>query len=363
MRLTFRVRYRTSFGQSLLLTGDHDMLGNGDIAKAIPLQYLDEQFWQFTIYMPKAAVPDAVITYNYVLRNSDGSLIFDWGTDKKLNPAAFAKEELLVIDSWNYAGAFENAFYTEPFKNVLLKHGKGINASAADRNVGVTHTFKVKAPLLGPNQTLCLLGSAAALQNWNTTTPVTLRQNADDDFLSIPVDLSQAGFPLEYKYGVWDIESKTFVRFEDGPNRILSEKAAPHKHSIVNDGFAALPCTSWKGAGVAIPVFSLRSDSSFGVGEFADLKLVADWCVRAGLKLIQILPINDTITTGTWVDSYPYAAISAFALHPLYLNLGQVVTGQNKRLLEELEVERKRLNSLEAVDYEAVLNAKLKFLK
>jgi 4-alpha-glucanotransferase len=72
---------------------------------------------------------------------------------------------------------------------------------------------------------------------------------------------------------------------------------------------------------VAIPVFSLRSEKSFGVGEFLDLPLLADWARRAGLKLIQILPVNDTSATHTWMDSYPYAAISAFALHPLYLNL------------------------------------------
>src|SRR5262249_41667080 len=109
--------------------------------------------------------------------------------------------------------------------------------------------------------------------------------------------------------------------------------------------------------------FSLLSENSFGVGEFADLKLMSDWCKQAGLKLIQILPINDTITTHTWADSYPYAAISAFALHPLYLNLAEVASGQNKHLLKNLEGERKRLNSLEAVDYEAVLNTKLDFLK
>ncbi|MEI9807671.1 MAG: 4-alpha-glucanotransferase [Bacteroidota bacterium] len=62
------------------------------------------------------------------------------------------------------------------------------------------------------------------------------------------------------------------------------------------------------------PVFSLRSKNSFGVGEFADLKLLVDWAKETGLKLIQILPVNDTTATNTWIDSYPYAAISAFAL-------------------------------------------------
>jgi 4-alpha-glucanotransferase len=299
------------------------------------------------------------MTYNYVLRNPDGSLIYDWGADKKINPASFGKEEVLVIDAWNYAGALESAFYTEPFKKVLLKHDTEHVTPTTPR----THTFKVKTPLLAPNQTLCILGSGSVLRNWDTARPPLLHKNSDDDYFAVHLDLSGEKFPVEYKYGVYDLEGGRFIRFEDGPNRILSDSIATSKHTIVNDGFAVLPSTTWKGTGVAIPVFSLRSEKSFGVGEFADLKHLADWCKQAGLKLIQILPINDTIATYTWTDSYPYAAISAFALHPLYLNLAQVASAQNSRLLETLEHERKRLNSLEAVDYQAVLNSKLDFLK
>src|SRR6267142_5084430 len=163
MRLTFRVRYHTNFGQSLLLTGDHELFGNGDIAKAIPLLYVDEQFWEATIVIPNATVPDATLTYNYVLRNPDGSLVYDWAKDKSINPASFEKAELLVIDSWNHAGAFENAFYTEPFKKVLLKrdnsHVTPTFLPTAEQTPVCTHTFKVKAPLLTSNQTLCILGS------------------------------------------------------------------------------------------------------------------------------------------------------------------------------------------------------------
>lgn len=61
-----------------------------------------------------------------------------------------------------------------------------------------------------------------------------------------------------------------------------------------------------KGAGVSIPVFALRSESGFGVGEFNDIKLLSDWASVSGLKLIQILPVNDTSVRGDWRDSYPY---------------------------------------------------------
>jgi hypothetical protein len=62
----------------------------------------------------------------------------------------------------------------------------------------------------------------------------------------------------------------------------------------------------WRGAGVAVPVFSIRSDEDLGVGEFLDLKLLVDWAVNSGFHLVQLLPINDTSVHGMWWDSYPY---------------------------------------------------------
>ncbi len=114
---------------------------------------------------------------------------------------------------------------------------------------------------------------------------------------------------------------------------------------------------------MAIPVFSLRSEQSFGVGEFHDLKRLADWCRQTGLKLIQILPVNDTVATHTQLDSYPYAAISAFALHPIYLHLEDVAGEATRHLLAPLAAKKQALNALPALDYEAALAAKLEFVK
>ena len=83
----------------------------------------------------------------------------------------------------------------------------------------------------------------------------------------------------------------------------------------------------YKAAGVAIPVFSLRSENGFGVGEFTDIKKLADWAHKTHLSIIQILPINDTTANYTWTDSYPYAAISVYALHPQYLSLEKIQFG------------------------------------
>jgi len=116
-------------------------------------------------------------------------------------------------------------------------------------------------------------------------------------------------------------------------------------------------------AGVAVPVFSLRSEDSCGIGEFLDLKKLADWCVMTGLKLIQILPINDTTTDGGWSDSYPYKSISTKALHPIYLNLEKVGVLKDEADRQRFKELKKELNTKEFVDYPAVFETKMWYLK
>ncbi|CCK20792.1 4-alpha-glucanotransferase (amylomaltase) [Lactococcus raffinolactis 4877] len=115
--------------------------------------------------------------------------------------------------------------------------------------------------------------------------------------------------------------------------------------------------------GVAIPVFSLRSEQSVGVGDFSDLISFADFVAKSGMDLIQILPINDTTTFMDWRDSYPYRAISVFALHPIYLDMSvfrEVLTDSEKA---DFDAQQKSLNGLETVDYEAVFTAKWHYIK
>ena len=354
MNLTFRIRFATQTGQSLWLAGGKPLPGR------LPLQFLDPESWQIKIPLATGA-EKTPLNYSYVLRDARGAQTTDWGRDRVLVPAGFHCKELLVIDSWNNAGFFENAFYTEPFKKVLLAGNFTEVKTSAPAEP--THTFRVKSPLLAQGQTVCLLGEGATLGHWNTQSPILLGRRPDEDYFSVQLDLRGQTFPFAYKYGIFDVAKQTFVRYEDGADRILKDEIAPDKHTVVHDGFVVLPPHYWRGAGVAVPVFSLRSENSFGVGEFADLKLLADWGKKVGLKLIQLLPVNDTSATHSWKDSYPYAAISAFALHPIYLNLAAVANAKNKKLLQALEPERQRLNALETVDYEAVMSAKLGFLK
>jgi 4-alpha-glucanotransferase len=361
MKLTIRLRYRTRFGQALFLCGDHKWFGGGQPEHALPLRYVNDEFWEAALDLPDAGRPKTPVSYYFLLRNPDGSVAEDFGADRALDLARLGGGRTVVIDSWNDLGAVENVFFTEPFKNVLLRTEK--EAVSGERPGSATHWFNVKAPLLPKGQTLCLLGSASILGGWNKAAPVLLRRCPEKGCFSVQLDCGQEPFPIAYKYGVYDTERNAVVAYEEGGNRALTEAAPPGGQVIVNDGFARLPWTPWRGAGVAIPVFSLRSERSFGVGEFLDLPLLADWARRAGLKLIQILPVNDTSATHTAMDSYPYAAISAFALHPLYLNLDRLAGTGNQLLPEDLARRRQQLNGLDTVDYEAVMTAKLAFVR
>ncbi len=354
--ITFLLRYGTTYGQQIFITGNHPSLGNGDIPQAPVMTYINEQYWSFTITVEA----NTSFTYNYILRNNDGSESFDWGSDKHIDTAQYSGN-ITIVDSWNHAGYFENAFYTEPFQEILLKR-KSLTVKQ-NKPKQITHEFRVKAPLLNEHETICLVGEGTSLQQWNTAQPILLHKKAGEAFYAVSLDLSNAPLPISYKYGVYNVAEKQFVRFEDGNNRIVWEAAAQGKQVIVNDGFAVLPTTQWKGAGVAIPVFSLRSEKSFGVGEFTDMKLLVDWAKSVGLKLVQILPINDTTANKIYTDSYPYSAISAFALHPIYLNVTQVADKANQSIVAAYAEQQQALNSLQQMDYVATIDTKWEIIK
>lgn len=353
MMLNFYIRFSTKFGQSLFLSGSHTQLGNDDIAKAIPLQYFNEDFWHAAVELPGDVFTALTIEYRYVLREADGNEIIEWGNDRLIDFSKLSARELSLVDTWNHAGEVENAFYTKPFQEVLLKHTAAVKPKLSKTH---THEFKIKAPLLEADEVLCIAGSGKALQDWDTAKPGLLAK--EGNWWTIKLNLSNDNFPVAYKYGRYNVSSNKFVRFEAGKNRTLPGNTGKGRQAIIHDGFAAMPYPSWKGAGVAIPVFSLRTHKSFGAGEFTDIKLLVDWAKTCGLKLIQLLPINDTTATHTWVDSYPYAAISAFALHPLYLNLEKTAGSKNAAVVNALEQKRQQLNALPDVDYEAVVEQK-----
>ncbi len=353
MKIQFYLRFHTRFGESIFVKGNIDALGNNDPEKSFPLQYVSNEFWQGSFEVDDEHTDD--IQYSYLFTEQDGTKINEWGNDRIINISKPGTEEIQLFDTWNHAGEYENAFYSSPFQHTLLRHHKSVLKGKTPATF--THIFKVKAPLLKKDEALAIIGSAKVLKNWSVDLPIQM--SVEGNWWTCKLNLPKESFPVNYKYGVYNVKEKKFVRFEDFENRVLYGDAHKKKLTIVHDGFAHLPNDTWHGAGVAIPVFSLKSKNSFGIGEFTDLKLLVDWTKKTGLKLIQILPVNDTTATHTFLDSYPYAAISAFALHPIYINLEKVAGKKYAGIIKPLLKKQKQLNDLTDVDYEQVLKFKL----
>lgn len=358
MKIQFYLRFQTSFGQTLWISSNNGgRLGTDIIQDAIPMTYLNEEFWEASIKIEKGK--SSQIQYKYLLKNKDGEVVPEWGDDRVIDVKKGTAKEILVIDTWNHAGTYGNVFYTAPFRDIFLK-SKNLKASPK-KGKHFTHLFKVKAPLLSKREIICLAGSGNNLGEWSTEKPLLFTK--EGNWWVAYADLTDDSFPIAYKYGIYNTSEEKFTGFEKGDNRLLYGDAAKKKITIIHDGFAHFPDDTWKGAGVAIPVFSLQSKKSFGVGEFIDLKLLVDWAKSSGLKMIQILPVNDTTATHTWMDSYPYAAISAFALHPVYINLEKVAGKKHAGVLATLAKKQKELNALKEVDYEEVMTCKLPALE
>ena len=209
----------------------------------------------------------------------------------------------------------------------------------------------------------CLIGGVREIGDWGWHHAAPLQEvaaNLWQTSVHLPAD-----WRIEYKYGLFNPKLGCAVSLENGENRVLDAHVlAERQWTVVHDEcYRRDPASLYRAAGVAIPVFSLRGSQSLGVGEFADLKPLADWAGGVGLKLIQILPINDTTSSHDWTDSYPYSAISVFALHPLYLRLDGLAYSMPAAYAEELEAAREKLNSLEEVDYESVMKTKTKLLR
>ncbi len=207
--------------------------------------------------------------------------------------------------------------------------------------------FKVVTPRLADGETLKVVGSCAELGNWDPRRGVRM-----DATRALPLYTATVPYQLpegvEYKFVICRGDE---VIWEEGANR-------------------SLPCPGeldfrgrekWRGTGVAIPVFSLRSDDDFGVGDFEDLKLMADWAAARGMSVIQILPVNDTTMTHTHTDSYPYNANSTMALHPLYLRLDKLGQIADEATRINFELLRQELQALPEVDYERVIDAQIAY--
>ena len=233
---------------------------------------------------------------------------------------------------------------TPAFRDVLLKRPERDRKRRSEGNL----IFVVSRGGLLPTQSLAIVGNGKTLGGWDK--PIIMN-GWDYPQWSVDLDVKDA---FEYKFVVVETATGKILAWEEGPNHLFAEMPRSGSTLVITEVKPRFSLPQWRGAGIAVPVFSLRSKESFGCGDFHDLKMLAGWASSCGQKVIQILPINDTTLDGSWQDSYPYNSISAFALHPQYLHLPSLGIEKDARYLEL----QKELEALPGEDYEKVNRAK-----
>jgi 4-alpha-glucanotransferase len=360
MTVQFQIHYHTRWGQQIAVVGDHAALGKGDPAKALVMEYTGEGRWLLSV--PFSRMP-ALLKYQYLLLQEGEATQEEAGSLREVRLPR-AAERVVLRDTWRNPTAVEEAFFSAAFEAAVFRPGHIFKPGVRkDFDGGIPYRFQLRAATVPQEWQIALTGNLPELGAWDTTRPLLLG-NAGFPVWSLEVCLPRH-VPFEYKYGLFHPAQKRWIAFETGENRHGHFPEADGKPGavVLSDEYAHFPGPSWKGAGVAIPVFSLRSERGLGIGEFADLRLLTDWAVQTGLKMIQILPINDTTITYTWTDSYPYSAISVFALHPMYLSFDAIPEAEKLIGKQKLQEARLRLNAEKAVDYEEVVRVKQEFSK
>ncbi|MCK9448628.1 MAG: 4-alpha-glucanotransferase [Bacteroidales bacterium] len=354
MKLSFIIHYRTSWGQELLIGGSDAVLGSWDTEKAAAMDYVGKDKWSLTLELNA----HDYVEYKYLIREANGVIHWEGGDNRNLSTKDY--EHITMVDHWHPLVDTQRVLLSKVFTVALMKPYKLFSAKSKVKSTQ-TLRFSLLAPRINPGYAMAVVGNNTVLGDWKK--PV-LMGNKAYPIWELEFDLAYFDGPVSYKYVIIRLSDNKIMHWEAGENRLLvpSQTNGDRLLYRVNDeGFRY--ADNWKGAGVAVPVFSLRTKSSFGIGEFKDLKKLIDWCVLTGLKVIQILPINETVATHSWLDSYPYNSISVTALHPVYLNLTEIGKLSDQKLMKEFEHIGEKLNAQQTVDYVEVTRHKSRYFK
>lgn len=360
MKISFQLQYFTVWGQQLYILGSAQEIGHWSADQALKMNFTGNGNWEISV---DEIQPASRIEYKYFIQDDDGNQIWEWGKNHFIEPGN-DRAEIFVNDSWQNPAAEEKALFTSSFLNVIMKPGEN---KQVVRHIPANKIlqFRITVPRITSGYKICVSGNQIDLGNWDKSKALILDCGNEFPTWDGQINTNNLNFPVEYKYGIWDIGKKEVVTFEEGFNRILSEIPELSAKSIFlkNDTNFRFPLGLWKGAGVAVPVFSLRSEKSFGVGEFSDLLDFIGWAKDVGMKMVQILPVNETIASHNWLDSYPYKSISVTALHPIYLNLQKIGRLKDEAQMDEFARHQKELNEKSFVDYPEVLRMKSRYYK
>ncbi|KAH9299660.1 hypothetical protein KI387_031342, partial [Taxus chinensis] len=386
INIRFRIPYYTQWGENLAVCGSDPGVGCWDPNKALRMVAYHEGdilFWHATL----TVADDFSCDYNYCLVDDQRNII-KWESGQRRSFTLLQGlpdgASVDVYDLWRDGSAPESLLSKSAFRNAIFCqdeneenledfkatiHQDHFPADTFNMQDSVLVRFRVSCPKMESGKIAYLTGSASALGNWNSKEAVKLYYG-EDSYWQTDCTIRKDEFPIRYPF----ISSNSFfpglrmdksskIIPEIGSDRVLnwdSITRRPATMIFVSDG--SFRETPWRGAGVAIPVFSLRSNDDIGVGEFLDLKLLVDLSVKSGFHLIQLLPVNDTSVHGMWWDSYPYSSLSVFALHPLYLRVQALSQKIPEEIKQEIEKAREFLN-LKDVDYDGTMAAKLAIAK
>ena len=353
MRIVFNLEYQTTFGEELAL----NILLDGKTEQH-KMSTLDGCHWMCEL--SKSVKTKTHIDYFYCVMRGDEQTRCEWLTEPhRLEFVATKGARYTVYDHW--IDIPEDSFlYSSAFTECVAARKRKMSEESA---YAKTVRLKVRAPQLRWNERLAIIGGSDALGNWEALRALTMAEHENNEWV-ITLDADTLPDTIEFKFVSLDEEIDVTPLWETGMNRTMTIPKLEEGEVIVYElPQAFFPVYPWKGAGTVIPIFSLRSEGSFGVGDFGDLQKMIDWCAKTRQRVLQVLPINDTNMTYTWQDSYPYNSISIYALHPQYTDFRQLPPLKDKERKAYYETLQKELNALPQIDYERMNNAKLAYLR
>lgn len=352
MTIQFNIDYRVMFGEHIAVN-----IQSGEEVLKLPLQTSDGEKWACDWCVES---PEKSYTYYYSVEREGRAVKTEWLMIKhQLDVNAKKAAVYTLYDHWKAmpedAYLYSSAF-TDCINHQAPQEMKPETGSKIVRLI-------VRAPQLHDGERLGVLGADKALGAWDVQKILPMTQHTYNEWVADIDAAHLEGSHLEFKFVAFR-NAKNELLWETSMNRTVDlpeMKAGELVSYELDQAFFAL--YNRKLAGTLVPVFSLRTRKSAGIGDFGDLKTMIDFVASTGQKVLQLLPINDTTITHTWTDSYPYSCISVFAIHPQYANLHALPELKDAKARAEAEKTRAELNALDKIDYEKVNDFKINYLR
>lgn len=352
MTVQFNIEYKAMFGEQIVVNIQTEEGG-----LKLPLETTDGERWACDWGVES---PEKSYTYYYSVEREGRAVKTEWLMIKhQLDVNARKAAVYTLYDHWKAmpedAFLYSSAF-TDCINHQVPQEMKPETGSKIVRLI-------VRAPQLRDGERLGVLGADKALGAWDVQKILPMTQHTYNEWVADIDATHLEGSHLEFKFVAFR-NAKNDLLWEASMNRTVDlpeMKAGELVSYELDQAFFAL--YNRKLAGTLVPVFSLRTRKSAGIGDFGDLKTMIDFVASTGQKVLQLLPINDTTITHTWTDSYPYSCISVFAIHPQYANLHALPELKDAKARAEAEKTCAELNALDKIDYEKVNGFKINYLR